>query len=312
VNPHPPRRRAPGALADDVAWVSVAQGGRRDQLQTLRLALEAQGIPYGVGQEEGGWRLLVPPERAVEAQREVQAMLGESAQPRRPPPTPQGDSGWGAAGVILLLLWLLPGLSGLGLLPLSMTELGIGDAERLRAGEGWRVLTPLMLHGDVPHLLGNSLMAVLMARLLGPWLGSAYGWTLVLLAAALANGIHLGLAAPGFRSLGASTALFAAFAVFGVGRLQAGAPRRLAGGLEALRWAAPLGAGLSWLLLFGLGGDDPRVDVGAHLWGFGAGLLLTLLNPWRPSAARPLARWALAPFPLAVLLGAWLWAIFPA
>jgi membrane associated rhomboid family serine protease len=299
-------------LADEALWVSVAQGGRRDQLQILRLALEAQGIPYGLGQEEGGWRLLVPPQRAREAQREVQAMLGESVQPRRPLPAPEGDSGWGAAAVILALLWILPSLSGLGLLPLSLTELGLGDAERLRAGELWRVLTPLMLHGDVPHLLGNSLMAVLMARLLGPWLGSAYGWTLVLLAAALANAINLGLAAPGFRSLGASTALFAAFAVFGVGRLKAGAPRRPVGGLEALRWAAPLGAGLAWLLLFGLGGDDPRVDVGAHLWGFAVGVVLTLANPWRPSAAGPRARWALAPVPLGLLLGAWLWAVFAA
>jgi hypothetical protein len=82
--------------------------------------------------------------------------------------------------------------------------------------------------------------------------------------------------------------------------------------LEALRWAAPLGAGLVWLLLFGLGGGDERVDVGAHLWGFAVGVLLTLGNPFRPAPAGPWARWGLAPIPLGLLAGAWLWAVLAA
>jgi len=134
----------------------------------------------------------------------------------------------------------------------------------------------------------------------------------VVLAAGFANGMNLMLAGDGFRSLGASTALFAAFGVFGVGRLQQGAPLRPQGLLEALRWAAPLGAGLVWLLLFGLGGGDERVDVGAHLWGFAMGVLLTLLNPFRPAPAGPGARWGLAPLPLGLLAGAWLWAVLAA
>ncbi|MBL6718695.1 MAG: rhomboid family intramembrane serine protease [Pseudomonadales bacterium] len=305
-------RQEGGAQALETPWISVARGGRADQLQLVRLALEAQGIAYGIARDEHGWRVVVPPERAHVAQREAQAVLGEGLPQRRILPRPQGDRGWGAALLVVALLWLLPGLAGLGLAPLAVTDWGVGDAAALRDGALWRILTPLLLHGDVPHLLGNSLMAVLMACTLGPWLGSAYAWTLVVLAAGLANGVNLMLAGDGFRSLGASTALFAAFGVFGVGRLQQGAPHRPDGLLEALRWAAPLGAGLVWLLLFGLGGGDERVDVGAHLWGFAAGMLLTLLNPLRPAPAGPWARWALAPIPLGLLAGAWLWAVLAA
>jgi membrane associated rhomboid family serine protease len=324
VSHHPHRRPAAGghgsagagqeagAQSLEEPWVSVAQGGRVDQLQLVRLALEAQGIAYGISRDEHGWRVVVPPALAAAAQREAQAVLGEGLPQRRILPKPQGDRGWGAALLVLALLWLLPGLAGLGLAPLAVTDWGVGDAAALRDGALWRVLTPLLLHGDVPHLLGNSLMAVLMACTLGPWLGSAYAWTLVVLAAGLANGANLMLAGDGFRSLGASTALFAAFGVFGVGRLQQGAPLRPQGLLEALRWAAPLGAGLVWLLLFGLGGGDQRVDVGAHLWGFAMGVLLTLLNPFRPAPAGLWARWGLAPIPLGLLAGAWLWAMLAA
>lgn len=324
VSHHPHRRPAAGGLGGSDAgqesgaqvqespWVSVAQGGRMDQLQLVRLAMEAQGIAYGIAREAHGWRVVVPPALAATAQQEVQAVLGEGLPVTKVLPKPQGDRGWGAALLVLVLLWLLPGLAGLGLAPLAVTDWGVGDAAALRDGALWRVLTPLLLHGDVPHLLGNSLMALLMACTLGPWLGSAYAWTLVVLAAGLANGVNLTLAGDGFRSLGASTALFAAFGVFGVGRLQQGAPMRPQGLLEALRWAAPLGAGLIWLLLFGLGGGDKRVDVGAHLWGFAAGVLLTLANPFRPAPAGPWARWGLAPIPLGLLAGAWLWAVLAA
>ena len=201
VSHHPHRRPAAGGLGGSDAgqesgaqvgeapWVSVAQGGRMDQLQLVRLAMEAQGIAYGISREAHGWRVVVPPALAATAQQEVQAVLGEGLPVPKVLPKPQGDRGLGAAVLVLVLLWLLPGLAGLGLAPLAVTDWGVGDAAALRDGALWRVLTPLLLHGDVPHLLGNSLMALLMACTLGPWLGSAYAWTLVVLAAGLANGV---------------------------------------------------------------------------------------------------------------------------
>jgi len=42
------------------------------------------------------------------------------------------------------------------------------------------------------------------------------------------------------------------------------------------------------------------------------GVLLTLLNPFRPAPAGPGARWGLAPLPLGLLAGAWLWAVLAA
>ena len=59
VSHHPHRRPAAGGHGGvwqeagtqslEERWVSVAQGGRVDQLQLVRLALEAQGIAYGIG-----------------------------------------------------------------------------------------------------------------------------------------------------------------------------------------------------------------------------------------------------------------------
>ena len=274
-----------------------------DQLQLVRLAMEAQGIAYGIAREVHGWRVVVPPAPAATAQQEVQAVLGEGLPVPKVLPKPQGDRGLGAAVLVLVLLWLLPGLAGLGSAPLAVTDWGVGDAAALRDGALWRVLTPLLLHGDVPHLLGNSPMALLSwPATLGPWLGSAYALDPCGAGSGSANGVNLTLAGDGFRSLGASTALFAAFGVFGVGRLQQGAPMRpRIARSHAL--GRPLGAGLIWLLLFGLGGGDKRVDVGAHLWGFAAGVLLTLANPFRPAPAGPLGA-----------LGAWprsLWDYWP-
>ena len=84
-------------------------------------------------------------------------MLGEGLPVPKVLPKPQGDRGWGAAVLVLVLLWLLPGLAGLGLAPLAVTDWGVGDAaalERLvRDPAEARRSASTMINSSIPRSL---------------------------------------------------------------------------------------------------------------------------------------------------------------
>lgn len=101
-----------------------------------------------------------------------------------------------------LLGWDLPG------------QLGMKAADAILAGQWWRLLTPIWLHGGILHLAFN--MYALYA--LGPQLERAYGHirflALYLLAGFAGNVVSL-IMSPA-RSLGSSTAMFGLLAAYGV------------------------------------------------------------------------------------------------
>jgi rhomboid protease GluP len=145
-------------------------------------------------------------------------------------------------------------------------------------GEWWRPFTALFLHADLMHLLSNIATGVLfgrwVCRSIGPWLG----WTLILAAGALGNGLNAAarMSEP-FSSLGASTAVFGALgiltgiAIFHATRDQAGP--------KGFSHLVPLGGGLVLLSWLGVG-SDPRTDVAGHVCGFAVGILLGLIAAW--------------------------------
>jgi rhomboid protease GluP len=150
------------------------------------------------------------------------------------------------------------------------TSIGVLDALAVfERGEWWRVLTALLLHADVGHLVSNLVSGIFVFSAVLTTLGRRRGWTMLILASVVGNLLAAALKYPGvYRSLGASTAIFAA-----VGLLTGRALRGVLRGDRAGRWRAlfvPLAAGLSVLGLYGAGGQE--VDVLAHLTGFAAGL----------------------------------------
>lgn len=166
----------------------------------------------------------------------------------------------------------------------ALTEAGALDARAMWGrGELWRAATALFLHADLGHLLSNLGGGFfLFALVLGRW-GARRGAALLGLAAVagnlLAAAIH---GADDYRSIGASTAVFAA-----LGLLTGRALREL-GGWSAARMTremfATFAAGLTTLALFGAG--EARVDVLAHVTGFGAGLVAGwLAGIWRDRSA---------------------------
>lgn len=155
------------------------------------------------------------------------------------------------------------------------TEFGLLDASAVfQRGEVWRLVTALFLHGDIGHLVSNLVGGIFVFAAVLTTMGRGRGWALLSAAAIAGNLAAAAAHHPGeYRSLGASTAIFAA-----VGLLTGRALRLVLRVDHPHRWRAlfgPLAAGLTVLALYGAGGQE--VDVMAHLTGFAAGLALGLV-----------------------------------
>jgi membrane associated rhomboid family serine protease len=176
-------------------------------------------------------------------------------------------------------------------------------------GEWWRALTALTVHLELDHLGGNLVFGAFFGYFVGRYLGRGVGWLAVLAAGTLANVLNAIVQSPAHRSIGASTAVFAA-----LGLLTAYTWRR--GFLRETPWRAriaPIVAGLGLLAFTGTAGEN--TDLTAHLFGFimgfGAGLALAR---WASIAwLRSRRRQAIcAGFALAALVGAWAWGLLAA
>ncbi len=109
--------------------------------------------------------------------------------------------------------------------------------------------------------------------LLGRYLGSGFGWLLVLVAGVAGNAINAAVRPDGFVSIGASTATFAAVGLLGTFVWQRGYFRNG----DWRKGFAPVFAAVALLALLGVGTGP--VDVVAHFTGFGCGALLGYLVP---------------------------------
>lgn len=257
----------PADLADLVevgSYVSMDAGFERG---IVALAIDA---PFWLMPTDGGFRLLVRPENAARVREQIAWFDEESAGwPPRPIAAPVA-----ARPVDLLtpLLWLVVVVVSFwiqGRLP-GWTAFGAMDVRAVfERGELWRAFTALFLHADLGHLVSNTLSGVFVFSAVVTTLGRLRGWLLLAVAAVLGNfaaaAAHAGSE---YRSVGASTAVFAA-----LGLLTGRAVRAVIGVRHPHRWRTifvPLAAGVAVLGLYGAG--EQRVDVVAHVTGFAAGL----------------------------------------
>ena len=145
------------------------------------------------------------------------------------------------------------------------------DGVLVRAGEIWRTVTALTLHSGLGHLAGNLVFGTLFGLFAGRLLGSGVAWFAIVATGALGNLLNTLVLAPDHRSIGASTAVFAALG------LVAGYVWR-ARLMSQERWVyrhGPIVGGLALLMYTGTG--DENTDIGAHLFGFLCGFLGGLL-----------------------------------
>jgi len=175
--------------------------------------------------------------------------------------------------------WDLPGPSAMeGVMQAWVGSLmGMLDAERVLAGEGWRLLSATLLHASVLHIVGNCLVLFLLGRLVE----HAYGPLafVVTYVGAGAAGTTLSLFLLGHDSIGASGAVLGMLGVcfaFGI-RHRARIPR-------ALRDFFGLDLSI-FVVLVAITSALPFVDWAGHLGGGLFGFVVGWF--WPPSLLAP-------------------------
>lgn len=290
-------------MTDD--WTVVFESESLRPCSDRALVLLAREIPYEVLHVEGRPTLVVPGAFAERAKFEIWQYEQENRAPAAvlPPPVHPYRNGVPGAVSYVLVICLVAWLAGESFFNRDWLAAGRVDGERIRMGEWWRLFTALTLHSGLRHLLGNIGFGALFGFLAGRLTGSGLAWLGIVLASAAANALNTLLLDSNHRSIGASTAVFAALG------LVAGFVWR--GRLMAQdRWAYRLGpvvGGIALLAFTGTG--DENTDVGAHLAGFVcgflAGMILTRLTSFGALRHVQAICGAAA---LAILLTAWLFA----
>ncbi|HUQ51470.1 MAG TPA: rhomboid family intramembrane serine protease [Gammaproteobacteria bacterium] len=271
-------RATQGAVAEQ--WVTVATRLTEVRVSELALVLTARGVPFQRQPDpRGGWELWVPLAMAPVAATELTLYKHENA--RQIGSRPLDEVGAGKAGVAWYVATLLAVFFALHTDLFNRDWLAAGrlEAGPLLNGEWWRAVTALTLHIELDHLGGNLAFGAFFGYFVGRYLGHGVGWLAVLLAASGANVLNAWVQSPLHRSIGASTAVFAA-----LGLLVAYTWRR--GFLRDTPWRAriaPIVAGLGLLAFTGTAGEN--TDLGAHMFGFIAGFAAGgLLGGFAPTA----------------------------
>ena len=269
----------------DDDWAIVFESSHRQACTDRALVLASLNIPHEILRVDLHHTLVVPTEVFEKAKYEIWQYDKENqpVRPQRPRPVPVFQNAVPGIVAYIVIVCLVAWLAGESAFNKDWVAAGRVDGELIRQGEWWRTLTALTLHSGFRHLAGNIGFGALFGILAGRLFGSGLTWLCVVIASGLANTLNTLLLASSHRSLGASTAVFAALG------LVAGFVWR-AKLMAQDRWAYRLGpivGGIALLAYTGTG--DANTDIGAHLagfvCGFGLGMLLTLL-PKIPSARR--------------------------
>lgn len=238
------------------------------------LVLAAAEIPHQVLHEPGGSVILVPAELSARAIHEID--LYDEANPPpivRPPRVIRYQNAMPGILVYIAVVCGITWLAGESAFDMNWLRAGRIDGELVRSGEWWRTVTALTLHSGLGHLAGNLVFGVLFGLFAGRLLGSGVAWFAIVVAGAMGNLLNTLLLDTAHRSIGASTAVFAALGIVAGYVWKA----RL---MSQERWVyrnGPIVGGLALLMYTGTG--DANTDIGAHLFGFvsgfGAGMLLS-------------------------------------
>lgn len=250
----------------------VFESRNRQSCSDRALVLAAARIPHQMIDDGTSAALVVPAEYSVAAVDELR-LYDDENPPIRPKPKRKisyQDAVPGIAGYVLVIS-LIAWLSGYSAFGHDWFDAGRVDGTLMRGGEWWRPITALTLHSGARHIIGNLVFGVLFGLFAGRLMGSGVAWLAIVAAATCGNAVNTLLLESTHRSVGASTAVFAALG------LVAGFVWR--GKFMAQdRWSyrfGPIVGGLALLMFTGTGG--PNTDIGAHLLGFVCGFLTGIL-----------------------------------
>lgn len=283
----------------------VFESRNRQSCADRALVLTSLQIPHQLVDDGASCALVVPARFSAQASQEIR-LYEEENPPPQPKPVRHLEYQDALPGLVayVLVVCLVAGMAGFSFFDSNWFVAGRVDGELIRNGEVWRLFTALTLHSGVKHLLGNIVFGVFFGLFAGRLLGSGVAWLAIVLAAATGNGLNTLLLESAHRSIGASSAVFAALGVV-AGYVWQG---KL---MSQDRWSnryGPIVGGLALLMYTGTGG--PNTDIGAHLLGFvcgfGAGMIL-IRSGYNEVAGRP----QLVPgvTALALVIGSWIIAL---
>lgn len=174
------------------------------------------------------------------------------------------------------------------------------SAARINDGELFRTITALMLHADYSHLAGNMLGMAIFGTAVAQVAGWGVGFLLILLAGTFGNLINAIMIQDNHLSIGASTAVFGAVGILSAYQF---VRKRKKGGHRSRPWLPILGG----IALLGFLGTGARVDLGAHLFGFLAGLIVgVFFSVYGGPLRGERAQWVCACIALGLVLFSWL------
>lgn len=281
----------------------VFESRNRRACSDRALVLTSVQIPYEIVEDAGVCLLVVPAEVSARASEELWLYDEENPEVkiRHRPRPPQREAISGIVGYFIVLC-LITGLAARSSFSQDWLTAGRVDGALIRSGEWWRTVTALTLHSGLRHLVGNLIFGTLFGIFAGRLLGSGIAWFAIVVAGASGNLLNTLLLESSHRSIGASTAVFAALGLV-AGYVWRG---KL---MSQERWSYRLGpivGGLALLMYTGTG--DADTDIGAHLMGFvcgfATGMLLTLAGTRYFSH-----NWQLAAGTAAMLIVSGAWAL---
>lgn len=269
------------------------------------LVLQSMSIWHVIRRSYVGWVLLV---RDADYAAASSAIDGYEEENRDWPPRPVRERPRHAASPVTPLLFLALiaffFVTGPASTESHWFAQGTAVTREVLGSQPWRAVTALTLHADGTHVLGNAISGTVFASAVHRRLGAG-GSALAILASGILGNVgnalwHRSLGDAGHASIGASTAVFGAIGLlaatqvvmnFGV-RAE---DRRAKSPRSWTDAAAPIVGGFALLGTLGAGG--PTTDLGAHLFGFLAGVLLGGVAAW------PLRRHSVVALPGSQQLG---------
>lgn len=286
--------------------VEVFRSLRLPDCDQQTLILSAVGIHSWTVVSGGMFTVVVPEQSAALAIKHLQEVAQEAAVPAPIPKAPKlHPRAWTGSILYALVMMAVAYAAGRGWSGFDWLESGALNGAIPSTHEWWRVATALTLHADVGHLVSNLLFGVVLGYLASRSLGGGIAWAGILVGAMMGNALDAMWMPEQQRSIGASTAVFAALGILSA----------YAWVLETatnLRWAKRLGPLIAGVILLGfLGAGGERTDVVAHVTGFLSGCVLGVMLGKLPEhrfESRVLQLSAGA-FTVLTLVAAWLFAL---
>jgi len=278
--------------------------GRR--LREASLVLRSMGIQHFVEPARLGSYLLVLDRDKTRSERAIQRYDDENRN--WPPPRTRETTAYGgfpftvlAFVALVLFMWVTgPERGGSG----WFTH-GTSMSDLVMTGHPERAVTALTLHADSTHVLGNVLSGAIFGHLVERRMGPGLGLLSIVAAGSIGNfanaAYYFSIGEP-HGSIGASTAVMGAVGILAA--TQALVSRSEVKQRSFRDWGAPLLGGLA---LLGTLGSSAQSDVGAHGFGFLAGLVVGagLFLTFRRKRASVAWQGALGVLSGAILAGSW-------